>query len=443
MMPTTIAIVGRPNVGKSTLFNRLARTRRAITHNMPGVTRDRVAADAPRPAGGTVVLVDTGGFEPDSELLIPTLVRQQAMVAVEDADAIVLLVDGAQGVTPADAEIAAQVRRLGRPVIVAANKADRSDAAHADVDFLSLGFPVVMLSAEHGVGIGDLWDELEKVLPPPEDEAEEGPPELAVAIVGRPNSGKSSLLNRLVGAERVLVSEIPGTTRDTVDTLVSVSGRAVRIIDTAGIRRKGRTDKGPEVLSVVMARRAIERAHVCLLVIDAELGITAQDTHVAGLITEAGRGTVVAFNKSDLIAEGGSDARHALREQVLEHLKFLKDTPLVFVSALTGNGATKLLPAAIEVGDAFFSRIPTGELNRVLHRAWENKPPSGAEHRPTRLYYATQLGGGPPRFALFVSGQGKLHFSYIRYLENTLRDAFPLAGAPIRFMMRGKRERSG
>ncbi|MFI5166537.1 MAG: ribosome biogenesis GTPase Der [Thermoanaerobaculales bacterium] len=442
-MPPTIAIVGRPNVGKSTLFNRLMHTRRAITHNLPGMTRDRVAADAVRPNGGTVVLVDTGGFEPDSAEQIPAMVRGQALAAVDGADAVVLVVDGSQGLTPADSEIAQSLHRTGRPVVLAVNKADRGDAAHGVVDFAGLGFPVVAVSAEHGLGVGELWEELELVLPPPDDEMEiAGEPELAVAIVGRPNVGKSSLLNRLLGEERVLVSEVPGTTRDAVDTLVTCSGRTIRLIDTAGIRRKGRTDQGPEVLSVLMARRAIERAQVCLLLIDAGEGMTAQDTHVGGLVNEAGRGVVVVVNKSDLVDAGGREAREQLRKRVLERLKFLKDTPFLFVSAISGLGLPHLLPMALTVGDAFRQRFTTGELNRVLRAAWERQPPPGGR-RPARLYYATQTGSAPPRFALFVSGTGALHFSYLRYLENAVREAFPLAGVPIRFNMRGKRDRSG
>ncbi len=442
-MPPTIAILGRPNVGKSTLFNRLTRARRAITHDLPGVTRDRVAADALRPAGGTVVVVDTGGFEPNAAAPMPAMVRGQALTAVEGADAVILVVDGAQGVTPVDREIAQQLHRADRPAVVAANKDDRRDAAFAVADFAALGFPVVAISAEHGTGIATLWEELEALLPPPDAEAPPaGEPELAVAIVGRPNVGKSSLLNRILGEERVLVSELPGTTRDAVDTLVTCAGRAVRLIDTAGIRRKGRTDRGPEVLSVVMARRAIERAQVCLLVVDAGEGMTAQDTHVAGLVAGAGRGVAVVVNKSDLLASGGRGARESLRQRVLERLKFLKDTPLLFVSATSGLGVPHVLPAALTVGDAFCQRLGTGELNRVLRAAWERQPPPGGR-RPTRLFYATQTGSAPPRLALFVSGAGSLHFSYLRYLENSLREAFPLAGVPIRFNMRGKRDRSG
>jgi GTP-binding protein len=441
-MPPTIAIVGRPNVGKSTLFNRLARSRRAITHDLAGMTRDRVAADAPRPAGGAVVLVDTGGFEPDSEALIPSMVREQALTAISDADAVVLLVDGSQGLLPADSEIAGELHRTGRPVVVAVNKEDRRDAAHAEAEFAGLGFPIVAISAEHGRGIGDLWDELEKVLPPPLELEDEQPEqaELSVAIVGRPNVGKSSLLNRLLGEERVLVSEVPGTTRDVVDTLVACGARTVRLIDTAGIRRKGRTDEGPEVLSVLMARRAIERAEVCLVLLDAFEGLTAQDTHVAGYVNEAGRGVVVVVNKADLVVGEEKEARKRLKEQILQRLKFLKDTPTVFVSALTGMGVPHILPAAIEVGEAFRQRVGTGELNRVLRAAWERQPPPAGRRRP-RLFYATQTGSGPPRFVLFVSGTGKLHFSYLRYLENAVREAFPLAGTPIRFRIQGKSDR--
>jgi GTP-binding protein len=439
-MPATIAIVGRPNVGKSTLFNRLTGTRRALAHDLPGVTRDRVAGEAKRPDGGVVTVVDTGGFEPESEELIPRLIRGQVLVALREANAVVLVVDAAAGLTPADEDVAAGVRRVGKPVVVAANKTDRRVGAAGADEFAALGFEVVGISAEHGRGIGDLWEALAPHLPPPE-EAEPLAPELAVAIVGRPNVGKSSLVNRLLGGERVLVSAVPGTTRDAVDTLLTYRDRTIRLVDTAGIRRRGRTETGPEVLSVVMARKAIERADVCVLMIDAAEGLTAQDTHVAGLINDAGRAVVVAINKADLIRSGVARSRADLGAQALDRLKFLKDTPIAFISAHTGEGVGTLLPRVLASGDAFRLRMPTGELNRVLRAAWERQPPPGGR-RPIRLYYATQTGSGPPRVALFTSTSQELHFSYQRYLENALRAAFPLAGAPLRFIMRVRHERS-
>lgn len=432
MIPT-VALVGRPNVGKSALFNRLAGRRKALTHDLPGVTRDRVVAEAQRPSGGLVFLVDTGGFDPDAQATIPALVREQALVAVEQAQVILLVVDGAEGLVPADQELAEVLRRSGKPTIVVVNKADRADARFGTSDFLPLGFPALEISAEHGRGIDELWEHLEALLPPSEP-VEVQPPELAVAIVGRPNAGKSSLLNRILGEERVLVSEIPGTTRDAVDTPVTFRGKRILLVDTAGIRRKGRTEKGVEVLSVVMARKAIERAQVCLVVVDGGEGVTAQDTHVAGLVQEAGKGAVVVVNKADLLSR---EARRRLLEDVEFKLRFLKDTPCLFVSALTGAGVAKLLPQALKVGENFQRRIGTGELNRVLRAAWESHPPPGSKG-PAKLYYATQVGTAPPRFKLFTNLKGELHFSYLRFLENALRQAFPLAGVPVRFMIVGK-----
>ena len=434
-MPPTLALVGRPNVGKSTLFNRLTRSRRSLTHNLPGVTRDRVIGEARRPSGGVVLVVDTGGLVPEAEALMPRLVREQVLIAVRGADAVVLVTDGSEGVVPQDEEVATLLRRADRPVVVAANKADRRLGELGAGEFTRLGFPVVAVSAEHGLGIGELWEALDPYLPPSDVETD-APPELAVAIVGRPNVGKSSLLNALLGEERALVSEVPGTTRDTVDSLVTVQGRVVRLVDTAGIRRRGRTDQGPEVLSVVMAHKAIERAQVCLVVLDAGEGVTAQDTHVAGDVVEAGRAVVVVINKADLL-DPGRAARETLATRVLERLKFIKGTPVHFISAQRGVGVGRVLPLALKVGEAFSRRLGTGELNRVLHSAWEHHPPPGGR-RPERLYYAAQIGSAPPRIALFTSFKREPHFSYMRYLENSLREAFPFDGVPIRFIMRAK-----
>lgn len=434
----TVAIVGRPNVGKSTLFNRLTSSRKALTHDLPGVTRDRVAGEAVRPAGGFVVVVDTGGFEPQSEELFPSLVRGQALKAIAAAHVVLLVVDGSAGVLPQDAEVAGVVRRLGVAVVLVVNKVDRRDAAVGAGEFAALGFPLVAVSAEHGLGLDELWEALERHLPPPSPG--ETPPrgELAVAVVGRPNVGKSSLLNCILGEERFIVADVPGTTRDAVDTVIDAGGRTVRLVDTAGIRRRGRTDRGPEVLSVVLARKAIERAHVCLLVLDAGAGVTAQDAHIAGLTHERGRAAVVVVNKSDLLPAGEAARRH-LSARVVEGLHFLKDTPVLFASARTGAGTARILPRALAVGDAYFSRIGTGELNRVLRAAWEAHPPPQGR-KPARLYFATQVSTAPPTVVLMTSTQRPLHFSYLRQLENAVRAAFPLAGVPIRFIMR---KRSG
>lgn len=432
MIPT-VALVGRPNVGKSTLFNRLAGRRKALTHDMPGVTRDRVVAEAQRPNGGLFWLVDTGGFEPETQATIPAMVREQALMAIAQAQLILLVVDGVEGLVPADQELAEVLRRSGKPTLVVVNKADRQDARFAMSDFLPLGFPCVAVSAEHGTGMEELWEQMETLLPPAESVEVEAP-ELAVAIVGRPNVGKSSLLNRILGQERVLVSEIPGTTRDAVDTLLTVGGKRLLLVDTAGIRRKGRTERGVEVLSVIMARKAIERAQVCLLVLDGSEGVTAQDAHVAGLVQEAGKGVVVVINKADRLTREG---KKRLLEDVEFKLKFLKDTPCLFVSALTGVGMGKLLPQVFQVGRNFQRRIGTGELNRVLRAAWESHPPPGGK-AAAKLFYATQVGTAPPRFKLFTNLKGELHFSYLRFLENALRQAFPLAGVPVRFMIVGK-----
>lgn len=435
-----VAIVGRPNVGKSTLFNRLIGARKSLTHDLPGVTRDRVAGEAARPSGGFVVVVDTGGFEPESEELFPKLVRGQALKAIGDAQVVVLVVDGSAGLLPQDAEVASVLRRLGTPVVLAVNKADRRDAALGVGEFAALGFPLVAVSAEHGVGLGELWEELERRLPPPSPQVEPPRAQLAVAVVGRPNVGKSSLLNSILQEERFVVSEVAGTTRDAVDTLVEVDGHTVRLIDTAGIRRRGRTDRGPEVLSVVMARKAIERAHVCVLVLDASAGVTAQDAHIAGLVLEQGRAALVVLNKCDLLPAQPA-TRRQLGARVLEALHFLKGTPVVWVSARTGAGVSRLLQRVLEVGDAYFSRIGTGELNRVLRAAWERHPPPQGR-KPARLYYATQVTTAPPTVVLMTSTERPLHFSYLRQLENAMRQAFSLAGVPIRFIMRRRSGRS-
>ncbi len=435
-----IAIVGRPNVGKSTLFNRLTRSRRALVHDLPGVTRDRIVGDAPW-RGGTVTVVDTGGllFE-DSDAFVP-LIRSQAGTAAREADAVLFLVDGETGVMPEDREIAAWLRTIDVPVVLAVNKSDRSEVESQAYEFFSLGFgETVTISAEHGLGLADLWDALEPHLSGDDEEEEEteDPREARIAIIGRPNVGKSSLLNRLVGDDRVLVSSVPGTTRDAVDALLEKDDVFFRLVDTAGIRRKGKTDKGPEVLSVVMARKHMESAHVCLLVIDAVEGITNQDVHVAGYAWEAGQGIVVVVNKWDLI-EDREKARVGIEDQIARNMKFMRHAPVVFLSALTGKGVHKLFPVMASLHRARGRRISTPDLNRMLKEAWARRPPSVQGRKEPKFFYAAQVASAPPAFVLFTNLQGKPHFSYLRYLENILRENLSLEGIPIRVMIRGRK----
>jgi len=437
-----VVIVGRPNVGKSTLFNRLTRSRRALVHDLPGVTRDRIVGEAERPDGGRVIVIDTGGLLLEDEDRFVPLIRSQAEVAIADSDVVLLLLDGGSGPIPEDREIAGFLRTLDVPVVPVVNKADRKGVELQAHEFfrLGLGEPVA-LSAEHGTGIDDLWQALEPYLPPPA-EVEDGDRvpdtgEVHVAVIGRPNVGKSSLVNRLVGDSRVLVSEVPGTTRDAVDVICEIDGERFRFVDTAGIRRKGRTDKGPEVLSVVIARRYLERAEICLLLVDAVEGVTRQDAHVAGYAWDAGRGLVLVVNKWDLV-EDREAARAELDAMIEQQLKFLRMAPRVYLSALTGKGVHKLFPAMRAVHRAHGARISTSDLNRVVRDAFNRNPPPVAGKRAPKLYYCTQVHDRPPHFVLFTNLERKPHFSWTRHMENVMRDAFGLEGVPFRVMIRGR-----
>jgi len=436
-------IVGRPNVGKSTLFNRLTRSRRALVHDQPGVTRDRIIGEAERPGGGQVTVVDTGGLLLEDEDRFVPLIRSQAEVAITGGDVVLLILDGESGPIPEDREIAEYLRTLDVPVVPVVNKADRKGVDLQAQEFfrLGLGEPIAV-SAEHGTGLVELWDAIDVHIPPAEIDDGEGPDfdgdEIHVAVIGRPNVGKSSLVNRLVGDSRVLVSEVPGTTRDAVDVICEVDGVRFRFVDTAGIRRKGRTDKGPEVLSVVVARRHLERAQICLLLVDAEEGLTRQDGHVAGYAWEAGRGMVLIVNKWDLITNR-EEAREDLSFQIDQHLKFLRQTPRVFLSALTGKGVHRLFPAMRQVHRAHGLKISTSDLNRVVKEAFERNPPPSLGKRHPKIYYCTQVHSRPPHFALFTNLNKKPHFSWIRYMENVLRETFGLEGVPFRVMIRGRK----
>lgn len=441
-----VVIVGRPNVGKSTLFNRLTASRRALVHDLPGVTRDRIVGEARVPGGGRVMIVDTGGLLMEDEDRFIPLIREQAEAAMAGADAVIFLLDGTAGPLPEDQELAKMLRSRGVPVVPVVNKADRLHVDLGAGEFFSLGLGTpVSISAEHGTGLSELWEALEPLILSSDDEGREAEEdeetgELRIAIIGRPNVGKSSLLNTILGSDRVLVSEVPGTTRDAVDEMVEWEGRRFRFVDTAGIRRKGKTDRGPEVLSVVMARRAIERAHLCLVVVDAERGITRRDAHVAGYAWEANRGVALVVNKWDLAGDR-ERWRERLEDEAARHLKFMRHAPVAYVSAKSGQGVSKLMPMLAQMADAFDLDVNTSDLNLLLRRAWSQSPPSAGGGREAKLYYATQIGRRPPAFALFTNLSRPVHFSYQRHIENVIREHYRLAGVPIKVMIRGRKRR--
>jgi GTP-binding protein len=433
MTKPVVTLVGRPNVGKSTLFNRLIEERLAIVEDVPGTTRDRIYADA-RWGGLTLTFVDTGGLLPDSNGDLMASVRDQVEIAIAEAEVIVFLVDAKEGLTATDLDIAALLRRCNKPVILAANKADNESRRQAAVEFYELGLgDPHPISALHGTGTGDLLDAILDVVPPeqPEEEAEG----VRIAIVGRPNVGKSLLLNTILGEDRMIVSDMPGTTRDAVDSLVEWDGQPVTLIDTAGIRRRGRIEPGVERYSVIRALRAIQRSDVVLLLIDAVDGITAQDAHIAGYVVEEARGVVIVVNKWDLI-EKDSHTMDDYTGEIRQALKFISYAPLVFVSALTGQRVGRALDVALRVQEARSHRAPTGQLNRVLRDAVLSHSPPSKRGKRLKIYYATQAGTAPPSFVFFVNDPQLLHFSYRRYLGNKLREAFGFEGSPLRLSFR-------
>jgi GTPase len=430
-----VVIVGRPNVGKSTLFNRLAGKRRALIHDLPGMTRDRLAEVVTLDDGRRYELTDTGGLEyGDSPMsAYADEIRAQAKRALEGADLILFVVDGAAGVLPEDRDIADDLRRNADQVIVLVNKIDRKDAD--ENEFYELGFDQVMpISAEHGAGI----DELTDLLPAdhPDEEDETAP--VRLAIIGRPNVGKSSLLNRLLGDERAVVSPISGTTRDAIDSELERDGRRYLVIDTAGIRRKGKTSDEAEKLAVISARKAIERCEIALVLIDATEGVTGQDATVAGYAEDAGKGALIVVNKWD-VGEHSQDDAKKFEEEIRFKLKFLAYAPVEFISAKTGRRVEKIFARIDQIADAYRSRHRTSELNQILERALTAHNPPVVRGRPRRFYYATQLKAGPPTIALFSNVDESLHFSYRRYLENQFRDALGLVGCPVHFVIRARK----
>jgi GTPase len=497
----SVVIVGRPNVGKSTIFNRLTGTRRSIVTNEPGITRDRIYGTAAW-QDHTFEVVDTGGIVPDDKAAIPREILRQAQVAIEGASQLLLVVDVRAGLTPLDSELARLLRRTGKPLAILANKVDTQMQESLAAPFYGLSNDVFPVSAEHGYGFDTLLEAItarlgadgaaQEEAPAPEKEDKQ----VNVAIIGRPNVGKSTMLNRLAGVERSIVSDIPGTTRDAVDTVVQHGGRTYRFVDTAGIRRKGKTNLVAEKMSVMMARRHLEQADVALLIVDASLGVTANDANIAGYAEESGRSVIIVMNKWDLALEAAAEkaarelehqgtkplvaesshrqARHSASGQtsrarsrkhtsvvrkkavtgrvnpaqlvedyekiVRTRFKFLDYAPIVFVSAKTGERTEKLFDLIDRVGDARRRRISTGELNRWVAEVDLDRGTSPAARR-VKIYYVTQAGTSPPTFILFTNQSKRLHFSYERFLENLLRKSFDFIGTPIRFLQRLKERR--
>jgi GTPase len=446
-----VVVVGRPNVGKSTLFNRVTGSRRAIVTPLAGTTRDVIEETASW-RDDRFILCDTGGMFGDSADPLHAQVIEHGRGALQDADLFVFVTDGREGLVTGDREIAATIRVFGRPVIVAINKTDDRRARDAAMEFYQLGFEsVVEISAEHGQGIGDLLDEVSARLPRAgsrsgdvDGAGEAEAADLKIAVVGRPNVGKSSLVNRILREERVLVSDMPGTTRDTIDATLRWHRRTFRIFDTAGIRRPGRVGRGArvEALSVLTARRALQRADVVVLVIDSVEEATDQDGAIAGEAERAGCAVVIAANKWDLVKGQGPDVAKRFDEDLRFKLKFLEFAPVVHLSAKTGERAPRLLEVIDRVAEARNRRVPTGELNRFFERVTQAHPPPSRGKTAVRILYAAQIGVAPPTFALFTNVATSLHFSYERYLVNQLRETFGFAGTPIRLQVRRRTKRT-
>ena len=438
-----VVIAGRPNVGKSTLFNRIAGKRRALIHDLPGMTRDRLSDVVTLDDGRRFELIDTGGLEyGDSPMsAFATEIRAQAGRARADADLILFVVDGAAGLMAEDRDIAQDLRKAADRTLLAVNKVDRKDAEESVTEFYELGFERLLpVSAEHGEGIDELVDAIGEIIPAESAEAEEEDPNAAirVAIIGRPNVGKSSLLNRLTNQERAVVSPISGTTRDAIDMEIERDGKRYLIIDTAGIRRKGKTTDEAEKLAVISARKAIERCEIALVVIDATEGVAAQDATVAGYADEAGKAALILVNKWDAGAHAQDDYKK-FEEMIRFKLKFLDYAPVEFISAKTGRRVEKIFPQIDRIIGGYRQKFRTSELNQILERAVQGHQPPAVRGRPRRFYYATQLKSGPPTIAMFSNVDEPLHFSYRRYLENQFREALGLIGSPIHFVIRARK----
>jgi len=435
----TVAIVGRPNVGKSTLFNRIVGGRPAIVSERPGTTRDRHFGDAEW-NGRSFWLVDTGGLVPDSDDSMEKAIRRQVDFALEESDLILFVVDGKDGVTPVDRAIAERLRRSGRPVVLAVNKLDDLERSTAQLEFYELGFGEPHgVSAGVGKGSGDLLDALVAKLPP--RDPREGEPGINVAVVGRPNVGKSSLVNRLLGAERHVVAPEAGTTRDAIDSLLRFRGTALNFIDTAGLRKRAKVEDDLEFYSTVRTRRAIERAQVCVLVVDATLGLHTQDLRIATEAWEQGAGLIIVVNKWDLVDEKDANTAHRGQEALIEQAPFLRYVPFLYVSALTGQRVRNLLELILEVAAARDERVPTAEVNRILEELVQRAAPPQKPGDEVKLLYASQIGTAPPTIAIVTNRPDDVPESYQRYLVHGFRAAWPFTGSPLRlkFTRRGSK----
>lgn len=442
MAKPIVAVVGRPNVGKSTLFNKLIGQRLSIVKDTPGVTRDRIFAACDW-RGRNFMLADTGGIEPHSDDVILSQMRRQAQLAIEQADVIILVTDLQSGVTANDADVAVMLQKSGKPVVLCVNKCDRVGAPPAEFyEFYNLGLgDPIAVSSIHGTGTGDLLDAVFEYLPP-EDQSDEEDDRIKVAVIGKPNAGKSSLINALAGEERSIVSDIAGTTRDAIDTEIDTKQGKFLLIDTAGLRRRSRVDDAIEKYSILRAEMAVERADVCVILIDGVEGFTEQDSKVAGIAHEKGKACIIAVNKWDAVEK--NDHTMALTRKKLENdFSFMAYAPFVFISAKTGQRLDRLMELINYVNEQNATRISTGTLNDVLAQATARVQPPTDKGKRLKIYYMTQPSTRPPTFVFFVNRADLFHFSYQRYLENQLRETFGLEGTPIRFIIRERGDNSG
>ncbi len=439
-MKPTVAIVGRPNVGKSTLFNYIAGRRISIVEDTPGVTRDRIFADVSW-LDKHFTLIDTGGIEPASKDEILVQMRRQAQLAIEMADAVILMVNVRDGVTATDIDVAQMLIKAKKKIVLAVNKVDNTgDVPMEFYEFYNLGLgDPVAISSTHGLGVGDLLDEVTKLFPDDADTSEDED-EIKVAVIGKPNAGKSSLINRILGEDRVIVSSIAGTTRDAIDSHYEINGDKFLFIDTAGMRKRGKVDEGVERYSIVRSLAAVDRSDVCVIMIDAVEGITEQDTKIAGYAHESGRACIFAVNKWDLVHKDDKTLRN-FELKLREEFAFMPYAAIVFISAKTGQRVSKLIELIKAVNEQHKRRIKTGVLNDVINDAVAKQQPPSDKGRRLKIYYGTQASTAPPTFILFANSRDLFHYSYLRFMENQIREAFGFEGTPVKFIIREKNEK--